>query len=75
MTYDLWQLPSYVFADGSFITERSLQPKLLLFDVGVAARPFQSFQQCEFRLGAENTADLEIANVQTLWYASFRFIF
>ena len=75
LTYDLPHVSSYAFADGSFISERSLQPKLFLFDVGLAARPFPSFQQCEFRLGAENTADLQVGNVQSLWYASFRFVF
>ena len=72
---DLWDWPCYAFGDFTYIGERSLQPKLLIFDVGLAARPFKSFQQCEFRLGAENTADLQVGDVQNLWYASFRYIF
>ena len=58
LTYDLWDWPCYVFGDATYIGERSFQPKLLLFDVGLAARPFVAVQQCEFRLGVENTARL-----------------
>ncbi len=72
---DLWDWPCYAFGDATFIGESSLQPKLLIFDVGLAARPFKSCQQLEFRLGAENTADFQVGNVQNLWYASFRYIF
>ncbi len=75
LTYDLWDWPCYAFGDATFLTESSLQPKLLTFDVGVAARPFSSFQQLEFRLGAENTADVQVGNTQSLWYASIRYIF
>ena len=41
LTYDLWDWPCYVFGDATYISERSFQPRLLLFDVGLAARPFQ----------------------------------
>jgi hypothetical protein len=75
LTYDLWDWPCYAFGDATYISERSFQPKLLLFDLGFAARPFRSCQQCEFRLGVDSTADLQVHNVQNLWYASFRFIF
>jgi len=75
LTYDLWDWPCYLFGDTTFISERSFQPKLLFFDLGLAARPFRSWQQWEFRLGAENTADFQAHDVQTLWYASLRFIF
>ena len=75
LTHDLGDWPCYAFGDASFIGERSLQPKLLIFDVGVAARPFSCCRQLEFRFGAENTADLEVGDVRNLWYASFRYIF
>jgi hypothetical protein len=75
LTYDLWSWPAYAFGDATFISERSLQPKLLLFDVGLAARPFGSWQQWEFRLGVENTADFQVGNVLNLWYASLRYVF
>jgi hypothetical protein len=75
LIYDLWDWPLYAFGDATFISERSLRPKLLLFDVGLAARPFRSWQQWEFRLGVENTADFQTGGVLNLWYGSLRFIF
>ena len=75
LIYDLWDWPCYVFGDVTLLTERSLQPRLMLFDVGVAARPFSFSRQCEFRLGTESTGDFQAHDVQNLWYASFRFIF
>jgi hypothetical protein len=75
LTYNLWDSPCYLFGDISSISESSGRAKLLLFDVGIAARPLHSCQQWEFRLGVENTADLQVRDVQNLWYASFRYIF
>jgi hypothetical protein len=75
LTCDLWDWPAYAFGDVTFISERSLQPRLLLFDVGIAARPFHSCQQCEFRLGVDSTADFQVGNVLSLWYGSIRFIY
>ena len=75
LTYDLWDWPVYLFGDATYISERSLQPKLFLFDVGIAARPFTSWQQWEFRLGVESTADFQVRDVENLWYASLRFVF
>jgi hypothetical protein len=75
LTHDLWDWPAYAFADATYISKRSLHPKLLLFDVGCAARPFNCWRQWEFRLGVENTADFEVHSVLNLWYASLRYIF
>jgi hypothetical protein len=75
LTYDLGDWPVYAFGDATFIGERSFQAKLLLFDLGVAARPFRCWRQWEFRLGVENTADFRTDSVLNLWYVSARFIF
>jgi hypothetical protein len=75
LTQDLWDWPVYLFGDATFIAERSFQPKLLLIDVGVAVRPFPGCLQWEFRLGVDNTADLQERDVDSYLYASFRFIF
>jgi hypothetical protein len=81
LTYDLWAWPAYAYGDVSFITERSLKPRLMLFDVGVAALPFHncprfsSWQNWEVRLGVENTGDFQQGNVQNLWYVSLRLVF
>ncbi len=75
LTQNLWDWPAYVFGDITYIGESSSQPKLLLIDTGIAARPFSSFQQCEFRLGLDSIADLQLHNSDSSFYASIRFIF
>jgi hypothetical protein len=75
LTCDLWKLPCYAFADVSYVSEQSLQAKLLLFDLGLAARPFHACEQCEFRLGVESTADLQVDSLHELWYVSVRYLF
>lgn len=73
---DLWDRPLvYAFGAANLIGERSFEPRLLFFDVGLAARPFSAWRQWEFRLGVENTADLQVQNLWSLWYLSFRYIF
>jgi len=75
LTCDLWDWPAYAFGDAAFISDDSLQAKLLLFDLGLAVRPFSACRQWEFRLGAESTADFQAGNDKNLWYASLRYIF
>jgi hypothetical protein len=75
LTQDLWNWPVYAFGDATFLTDRSLDARLLLFDVGLAGRPFRCWRQWEFRLGVENTADFQVGNVLNLWYVSLRYIF
>jgi hypothetical protein len=70
---DCW--PLYAFGDATLITDRRFKPRLLLFDVGLATRPFPSWRQWEFRAGVENTADFQADNVVNLWYVSMRYIF
>jgi hypothetical protein len=81
LTHDLGDWPAYAYGDVTFICERSLQPKLLLFDLGVAARPcglwpaLNAWRNWELRLGVESTADLQLGDVQNLWYFSVRLVF
>lgn len=72
---DLWDWPCYAFCDASYLSERSFQPKLLLFDAGLAIRPFHCCRQCEFRLGAENTVDVDVHKDLSLWYLAVRYIY
>jgi hypothetical protein len=74
-TYDLGDWPLYLYGDATLTAENTVQPRLLVFDVGGAARPFHSWRQWEFRVGAENTGDFRAHNVQSLCYAAVRFIF
>jgi hypothetical protein len=75
LTYGLWDWPAYVFGDATYISDQSFQPRLLLLDVGVAARPIRPCRQWEFRTGVESTADFHVRNAQSLWYVSVRYIF
>jgi hypothetical protein len=75
LTYDFGDWPCYAFGDATFIAESSFQPKLMLFDLGLAARPFHACPQLEFRLGVDSTGDFQVRDVQNLWYAAVRFIF
>jgi hypothetical protein len=75
LTRTLGDWPAYVYGDATYISTRSLHPKLLLFDVGVAARPLRCWEQWELRLGAENTGDFQAHSVLNLWYASVRFVY
>ena len=81
LTHNLGNCPAYAFGDATYLSDRNLHPKLMLFDVGVAARPFvrwpalSAWRNWEGRLGVENTGDFEVRNVRNLWYASVRVIF
>jgi hypothetical protein len=72
---DILDWPVYAFGDTTFISERSLQAKLLLFDLGLAARPLRSHQHWELGLGAENTGDFQTLSVLSLGYVSLRCVF
>jgi hypothetical protein len=75
LTYGFWDWPCYAFSDTTYIAESSSRAKLLLFDLGLAARPIPICRQCEIRLGVESTADFEVRDVLNLWYVSIRYIF
>ena len=76
LTCDLWDWPCYFYGDFQYIgDEGSIHPRLLLFDVGLAVRPFPSRRQWELRLGSENTADVKVGNDFSIGYVSFRYIF
>jgi hypothetical protein len=75
LIYDLWDWRCYGYGDFQYISERSFQPRLLLFDVGLAVRPFGFCRQCEFRIGSENTADVKVHNDFSIGYLALRYIF
>lgn len=74
VAYDFVPERFYVYADLEFITERPLEPKLLIADPGIAVRPFNSCQDLEFRVGAESTIDLQLGFTRTLLYATARIV-
>ena len=75
LTYDFWDSACYAYGDFEYIGEKSFRPRLLRFDVGLAVRPFRAWRQWEFRLGTENTADLEVPNNFSIGYLSVRYIY
>ena len=64
----------YAFADVTFITQRPIEAKLLLADVGLALRPFTAIPDLEFRVGADSTIDLDLGNTRTLFYGNVRIV-
>jgi hypothetical protein len=76
LTYDLWQERCcYLYLDTQLITRRTLQAKLLLFDGGVAIRPFLAHPRFEFRVGSENNYDLQWGELETSLYGAIRYVF
>jgi hypothetical protein len=76
VTLDLWSEQYYLYGDIQFIASRSFQPTLLTLDAGVAARPFESIPRLEFRLGTQDTLDLNGgSDLETSIYLSIRYVF
>lgn len=75
LTCDLGDWPCYLYGDVQYVGEASLEPRLLLLDLGLALVPFRSWRQWEFRAGAESTADFQAGNAFNLWYGAVRYIF
>jgi hypothetical protein len=75
LTCDLWGPACYAYGDFQYVGERSFHPRLLRFDVGLAVRPCHTCRQWEFRLGTENTVDLDAHNDFSVGYVSLRYIF
>ncbi len=75
LIYDLWDWRCYAYGDFQYISERSFQPRLLLFDVGLAVRPLPFCRQCELRFGSENIADVQVHNDFSIGYLALRYIF
>jgi hypothetical protein len=65
----------YLYADGQLIAERSLLPKLLTVDAGVAVRPFARLPRLEFRLGTEDVFDLQNREAETGLYGGIRYVY
>jgi hypothetical protein len=65
----------YLYLDTQFIGTRSFGAKLLDIDGGIAARPFPRVPYLEFRLGSEDTYDLQLRETETSLYVAVRFRF
>ncbi len=65
----------YLYADNEFTATRSFTPKLFDVDFGIAVRPFTRAPCLEFRLGSEDTYDLQLRELETSLYLSVRIVF
>ena len=74
LTHDIPCIRSYVFFDGTAQAE-ALRARLLLYDLGLAARPFLSFQNLELRVGTTGVYDVELRYDRNLGYVGVRLQF
>jgi len=77
--YATWDLPisvpSYVYGGLKLIDARPATPQLLDSDIGLALRPFNDFQNLEFRIGYDRLDDLHANTSRNLIYGSLRVAF
>jgi hypothetical protein len=76
--YLIWQLygpKCYLFTDDTLIADRSFRPASFATDSGVALRPFNGIPRLEFRLGTEDTFDLQNSDIEVSVYLSMRYIY
>jgi hypothetical protein len=64
----------YLYSDTTFITRRPITGKLLLADWGIAWRPFENIADLEFRVGADNTYDMQVGIWRSLFYGNVRIV-
>jgi hypothetical protein len=65
----------YLYLDAEFIGTRSFGSKLLQIDAGTAIRPFSRAPYLEFRLGSEDSYDLQYRETETSLYVAVRITF
>ncbi|MHB1424127.1 MAG: hypothetical protein ACYC3I_13200 [Gemmataceae bacterium] len=75
LTYEFVPRKYYVYADTELLCQQYVTPRLLFFDDGFAARPFDKLPGLEFRLGVFNTGDVQVDNLRTLVYGSILVLF
>lgn len=75
LTYEFVRRKYYVFADTEMLCQTGFDPRLLFFNDGFAARPFDQLPGLEFRIGAFNTVDVQVDITRTLPYFLVQVIF
>jgi hypothetical protein len=68
---------AYLFGDAELTCREAFIPKLLYLDMGGALRPFESCDSLEFRLGVEQTIDMQVTSDRDryLVYGMIRLVF
>jgi hypothetical protein len=62
----------YVYLDTQLLTEKPATPKMLYLDGGLAVYPFSSLPFLQFRLGSQDSYDLQIHEWETTLYLGVR---
>ena len=75
VNYDLMGDKWYLYLDSQLICTRAGPAKYLLFDTGMAIRPFVQNPRVEYRFGADNKYDFELKLFDTELYLSLRLTF
>ena len=73
LTYDLWGEQCYLYGDVQFITAQPFLPTLLVWDAGLAVRPFQCVPRLEFRVGTQDMRNLQGSDMETSVYLGARY--
>src|ERR1700704_4110153 len=71
-TYDIPWIRSYVYGVLQFTAERYATPRLLEIDAGFATRPFNRFENLEFRIGDNVMLDVKANTTRNLNYVAVR---
>ncbi len=74
-SYYIPSLRTYIYGDGQLIGEKQESLRLVVIDAGLAVRPLRRFENLEFRLGNEVTADLDAETTRDLFYGGVRINF
>jgi hypothetical protein len=74
-SYGIPAARAYLYGDGRLIGQKQDKLRLVIVDAGVAARPFPRFDNLEFRLGNEVTADIQADTTRDLTYGAIRLNF
>jgi hypothetical protein len=76
--YLIWDLLGewcYLFGDFQILGTRGFQAKQFYLDAGLAVRPFTDIPRLEFRVGSEDTFDLQSSDIESSAYLSVRYIY
>lgn len=75
LTFDLLGEQCYLYSDISIIATRSCTPRVLTFDAGLAARPWEMTPRLEFRIGTSEMYDFSGQDLETGLYGSVRIVY
>lgn len=72
LVQNLYNEMFYIYLDTQFLTEKPATPKMLYLDGGLAVYPFTSLPFLQFRLGSQDSYDLQIHEWETTVYLGVR---